>query len=135
MNFFKKSDQNVSNILKNTFLGGLRPPPDPPTMHLLFFIKITNSIVRAEFLFVVRKLMPSFCFPDSARKMSMKSQEVKLIYEKNVSFWKKTWLWIQFSPKSEIVRPPPRGSCFLVKKNRLYGHLRPSFLVGIFLIR
>ena len=60
MNFFKQICPKLcKNNLKILF-GGAAAPPDPPNYAFIIFIEISNSIVRTEFSFVVRKLMLSF---------------------------------------------------------------------------
>ena len=86
MKFLKQIYQQlIKNHLKILF-GGAAAPPDPPNYAFIIYIKIRNLIVRAEFTLFCKETHTIIFFPYSARKMSMKSQEVKLIHETNVSF-------------------------------------------------
>ena len=74
----------------------LGPPPDPPNVPRLpqqcfyYLYKYDKIFRKLGFYLICNLVKISYFVADRARKMSMKSQEVKLIHEKNVSFSKKT---------------------------------------------
>ena len=129
----------IKNHHKILFWGA-GAPPDPPDVPRLpqqcfyYLYKYHKMFRKLGFGLICNLFKIWYFVADRARKMSMKSQEVKLIHETNVSFSKKTWPWIRVLPKSYIDRPPPEGLVSYAKNSWLFAYLRPSFLICIFLI-